>query len=236
MTIARAADRSTPRSRAYPGERRVSAQRVQYSPRSRAHPGDAGADPARRRWLLGACAWVACAGRTRAADDDPPAPRLRVDITRHGDVFDVQVSATVAVPRETAWEVLTDYDHAAQFVPGMTASRVVQRDGPIVIVEQIGAGGFLFASEIALTMRVTEFAPERVEMVAIAGALRRFGAQCTLAVTGDGGTRIEYHASFETDHWVPPLIGLPFMRSRTRAQFEAWLAEMERRANPKARS
>ncbi len=204
--------------------------------RARAHHGDVCADPARRRWLLGVGAWILCAGHVRAADETEPAPRLTVDIARHGDVFDVWVSANVAAPRETAWEVLTDYDHAAQFVPGMTASRVVQRDGPIVIVEQVGAGGFLFAPEIALTLRVTESAPERVEMIAVAGSLRRFGAQCALAMAGDTATRIEYHASFETDHWVPPLIGLPFMRSRTRAQFDAWLAEMERRANAKARS
>lgn len=176
-----------------------------------------------------AAASLAVSGAGRAADR-PVMRRLEVQVERAGEGVEVRVQALVAAPRETAWAVLTDYDHAADIVPGMTGSRVVRREGNVAIVEQTGDAGFIFAPDIALTLRVDETPPERVDMVAVAGSFRRFGAHCELEAVEPRLTRIAYRASFETEHWVPPFVGPLVMRSRVRTQFDAWLHEMERRA------
>jgi hypothetical protein len=58
-----------------------------------------------------------------AAAASPEAPSLVLE--RSGDLFTVRASAQVAARPEDVWQVLTDYDHIATFVPGITSSRVI---------------------------------------------------------------------------------------------------------------
>jgi uncharacterized protein YndB with AHSA1/START domain len=61
-----------------------------------------------------------------------------------GREYSVEGEFRAAVAPERAWKVLTDYPGIPRFVSSMKASRVIDRSGGKVLVEQRGSGGFLF--------------------------------------------------------------------------------------------
>ena len=82
----------------------------------------------------------------------------------------------------------------------------------------------------SLTLAVREVPMREVDAQAIDGDFRRFKSSYLLSsADGDGTTRIDYLASMEPKGGIPPLVGMPVMRMAMRRQFEALLAEVERR-------
>ena len=75
-------------------------------------------------------------GLVRAA----AAEAIETRIERQGEYIAVNASAVMQVDARIAWEVLSDYDNLAQFIPDMKSSRVVSRDGNRVRVEQVVPG------------------------------------------------------------------------------------------------
>jgi hypothetical protein len=69
---------------------------------------------------------------TSRASDHP----VDVRIERQGDELVIAASARLVADPATAWAVLTDYAHYRAFIPGIRASRVVERHGTVVVVEQ----------------------------------------------------------------------------------------------------
>src|SRR5207245_5185642 len=67
---------------------------------------------------------------------DAAAEAIETRIERHGEYITVSASAVMQVDARIAWEVLSDYDNLAQFIPDMKSSRVVSRSGDRVVVEQ----------------------------------------------------------------------------------------------------
>jgi hypothetical protein len=73
------------------------------------------------------------------------ADQVSVEAMRQGTAVAINAQATLKAPHALIWATLTDYDHLTGFIPGMTASRVVERrGGGVIIVEQTGAVGLLF--------------------------------------------------------------------------------------------
>src|SRR4051812_17808556 len=64
------------------------------------------------------------------------AEAFAVDTTRHGDTVQVRTRAIVKAPLALIWSTLTDYDHLAEFIPGMYKSRLIERRDKTSIVEQ----------------------------------------------------------------------------------------------------
>jgi len=64
---------------------------------------------------------------------------------------------TVDASSMTVWSVLTDYSHMPVFVAGMKQSRVVDRTGDSLTLEQIATGKFLFFSrDVRVLLKVQE--------------------------------------------------------------------------------
>jgi hypothetical protein len=63
----------------------------------------------------------------------PPA-EISVEATSQDVGVQVTAHAVVHAPAELIWQTLTDYDHLAQFVPGLDSSRVVSRQGAQLII------------------------------------------------------------------------------------------------------
>src|SRR5258706_4362193 len=57
------------------------------------------------------------------------ADAIEARIERQGEYIPVNASVLMHVDARIAWEVLSDYDHLAPFIPDMKTSRVVSRDG-----------------------------------------------------------------------------------------------------------
>ena len=81
------------------------------------------------RVLLALC--LAAGGEACAAD-------VVVAAQRDGDVLLIEASAEFEGTVAQTWQVLTDYDNLAKFVPNLTLSRVTARSVEGITVEQKG--------------------------------------------------------------------------------------------------
>ncbi len=75
-------------------------------------------------------------------------PRDKVQFTfrQEGDQYNFNGTFAVDSDQQTAWNVLTDYNHFSKFISNMNC-HVRQQDGNDLLVEQTVGGGFLFIRE-----------------------------------------------------------------------------------------
>jgi carbon monoxide dehydrogenase subunit G len=159
-----------------------------------------------------------------AADD------VSVDVDRNGSSFAVQATATIGAPVAVVWEVLTDYDHLARFIPGLSLSSVNLRSGHRLQLEQKGEARFLiFSYPIEVVLEVVESPRSSISSRAIGGNLRRMNGRYDVKNSGSG-VSLRYTGELEPAFELPPIIGTLAVRSMVEEQFGAMVAEIERRA------
>jgi len=157
------------------------------------------------------------------------AQQISIRTTGDGDFVNVSASTVMQVDPRIAWAVLTDYDHLATFIPDLTSSRVVSRDGNKVRVEQKGSVGFFFYREpINVTLELLEEPPRRITAKAIEGNIRALETRYDLQPT-DSGLKVDYAGRFEPDFVIPPLIGMPIVSRLIERRFRAMVDEIQRR-------
>ena len=176
---------------------------------------------------------------------DPAAANVhlsRFDVTRDAGGYRIDASAELDADQDVVWETLTDYEKLPQFVPGIRGVRVLEtreQDGKQrLLIEQSGEFRFLFfARRIAVLLDVEQHPRNRVEaralprpraMDATEENLNQFEGTYTLLPI-PGGIRLEYRARFTPEFDLPPILGPLAVRRTMQAQFEAMLAEIERR-------
>ncbi|SEB13566.1 SRPBCC family protein [Variovorax sp. YR216] len=163
-------------------------------------------------------------------------PQVEIETNGQGDDITVTASAEMLVDARIAWDVITDYDHLAEFIPYMRSSRVVQRDADRVVIEQTGMFSFLFYKQrVQAQLAVVESPPRRVMAHAVGGNLREMEGRYTLEKLPAGTVRLSYSARLVPDFAVPPLIGKAVMRTVLADQFSAMVREIERRDAEKER-
>ncbi|TMH41632.1 MAG: cyclase [Betaproteobacteria bacterium] len=163
-------------------------------------------------------------GLVRAA-----AETTETRIERQGEYITVKASALMQVDARIAWEVLSDYDNLAQFIPDMKSSRVVSRSGNRVQVEQKGEFGFFFYRQpVDVLLEVLEVPPHRIDARRIAGNIRELETRYELG-TSAAGVRFDYSGRFIPDFSLPPLIGMPIVRRIVERRFRAMVEEIARR-------
>lgn len=170
------------------------------------------------------CAFLlSCANAAQAADD------LSVETTRRDDALEVACRAILDAPYDLVWETLTDYEHLAEFIPGMRRSRVTERRGALVIVEQSGEAGFLFFSfPIEATLASTERPPHALEVRLLKGTLKRLEGAYRIEPQAGGRILLTWSGTIEALS-MPPLLGELVMRSVIADQFHGMVREIERR-------
>ena len=155
------------------------------------------------------------------------AAEISVQTTRHGDSFEVNASAEIAVSVAEAWKVLTDYDRLAEFIPGMLESRVVSRDGSNVVVDQRGETSLLFLTfPMRVRLAIEERPYDRVVSTAIAGNLKELHGVYHLESRGTG-LQLRYEGKFTPDFGFPPLLGTLIVRTTVERRFSAMVHEIE---------
>ncbi len=143
----------------------------------------------------------------------------------------IQVHAQLVTPAtpDMVWQVLTDYDHLAEFIPDMRSSRTISAPGLPVQVEQKGSASFMFFSfPLIVVFEIDDHSPADLHFHSISGNLRDMTGHYRLTPL-DNGTRIQYAARFQPDFHVPPLISGAIMRREIERQFDGLLLEIERR-------
>jgi hypothetical protein len=169
-------------------------------------------------------ALAAAPGLVRAA-----ANEIETHVERQGEFIACDASVLMRVDPRIAWDVLSDYDGLARFIPDMKTSRVVSRDGNRVLVEQKGEFGFFFYRQaVDVTLEVLEQPPLRIDAHRIAGNIKDLETRYELKVS-DAGVKLTYTGRFIPDFSVPPLFGMPMVRRVIERRFRAMVEEIERR-------
>jgi hypothetical protein len=174
--------------------------------------------------LRAALAFVAMLSPMAAACAD-----VAVHVKRQSGAFNVEASAELEADIPTAWAVLTDYDHLAEFIPDMRSSRVLSRDGSRAEVEQKGEARLLFmAYPIDVLLAVTEYPHHRIVSRAVAGNFREMRGEYRLE-PDSGRVLLRYTGRMMPDFEVPPLLGALLLRRHVGRTFGALVREIERR-------
>jgi len=163
------------------------------------------------------------AWNARAAED------ILVESIRRDDALEIVCRATLDAPLEIVWQTLTDYEHLPEFVPGMRSSRVIERRGAEVVVEQSGEARFLFLTHpIEVTVVSTERPPKALEVSLLKGNLKQFHGAYRIERQGALRILLTWAGTIEALS-MPPLIGEMLMRSSIEDQFRGMVGEIERR-------
>lgn len=84
--------------------------------------------------------------------------------------LDTQVKST----EKTLWDLMTDFNHQAQFLPYMTLSEVIGKEGNNLLVNQAGTIHILFWSfTMRMKQRVTEDPPGHIHFQTIEGDFKK---------------------------------------------------------------
>lgn len=163
------------------------------------------------------------------------AEEVSVQVLRSENTYQVESNQMVAVDQRVAWQVLTDYDNLASFVPGMRSSRVVSAAGEPLLLEQKGESGFLlFRVPIEVVSRVEETPQRSIRFQSVGGNLTNQKGEWALA-RHDHATRVSYRASITPGFTPPPLIGPAIIGRDVRIMVESVAREMLRRADATGR-
>jgi carbon monoxide dehydrogenase subunit G len=154
---------------------------------------------------------------------------IKVAVAVDGDAVETDVSFSVHATPQQVWQVLTDFDHMAQFVSTLSSSRVLEQNGNQLKVAQsgkAGSGPLLFAFD---SVREIDLAPYlQIHSHLLSGSMKQLDGTTELSAQGEM-TDIHYHAKGVSSSWIPPLIGKNFIADQTLAQFSALRQEILRR-------
>ena len=106
-----------------------------------------------------------------------------------------QISAKIRIPHsvEQVWQILTDYDHLADFIPSLSRSRRIQHPEGGIRIEQIGTQALLrvkFCARVVLDM--VEKMPHQLDFQMVEGDFKSFCGNWTLQPLANGSTELCY--------------------------------------------
>jgi len=197
--------------------------------RCTSHPGR----PARCAGLAVLLFFAGPSQRAAAAED------LSVSARSVGPVVAIDARATIRAPLRLIWETLTDYDHLASFIPGITSSRVIGRQGDRTLIAQSGVADILFFKyPIEIVGESTPRPPFAIDLRLVSGNLRRLDGHYRIDPVGAGDERyvLRWNGLIEPSIALPGVIELPLLRANVSDQFAGMVKEIERRAAAAAAS
>ena len=158
------------------------------------------------------------------------ASDIVVHVKKNGEIIIVDVEMKVQASPLTTWDVLTDYDHMAQFVGNVQSSKITDRKGNTLVVAQKSGTAFGLLKFSFDNVREVELVPHReIRSNLISGDMKASAFTTRIMSDGGGVTRVVNHGEFVPTMWVPPVIGTAFLESETRRQFHELRNEIMRR-------
>jgi hypothetical protein len=177
-----------------------------------------------------------------APEESPNADGLlEIDVKRRAGhdypIFDLQARASVRATIQRSWQVLTDYDREADFVPNLISSRLVARDDRTCVIEQEGYGQFLFIKQaIHLLVRAQETPFSNIAVTLVKGNMHEYHANWGLstlpepadAAPDNNQTQIIYTATIAPTFYIPSLFGAALMKRDLHNMIAAVVKEIEK--------
>lgn len=193
--------------------------------------------PARAAALLAIPILLLAAFEAVAGNGQVAEPVIVVRSPSSG-VYDMRASIAIPAPPRAVWNVVTDYDHLADFMPHFEESRTISRGDDSVVVRQKGGSSFIVTRHIALTLVFHEFPPDSATFRMLEGSIERYAGVWRFEPLGSGGvdsTRLEYEVEVGKFH-IPGLIFRHVMTRDMGEMMPAIAREVARRAATRAMS
>jgi len=182
--------------------------------------------PPSARWAVTALVIWLVAGSVGAATE---GPIRSIDIVQESGGYVANVVMFAPVPASVAWEVLTDFEHMAAWVPNVRESKVIAGETNTVTVEQQGVAKFGIASFPYTSVREMQLDPQRtVHSTQIKGSMRRLESLMTLLPEGND-TQLTYHLEMVPAGLAAAVLSKDFLKHELSEQFTAIVGEMVRR-------
>jgi uncharacterized protein YndB with AHSA1/START domain len=203
--------------------------------------------------ILGILLPIATWGQTPWVDDrtvqqelaDGQVP-VRIVLDGAESRFRVRAAIRINASPETVWQVLTDCEHAASFIPGVKRCRRIQSspDGSWEIIEEKAKYSWLMPP-ITCVFRAAYKRPQRIDFRRIAGDLKAEEGDWVLAdeasdptpLSGSAPaqapretTLVEYEFYVDPGFWIPPVL----LRHSLRSELPAALKAVRKRAESTA--
>ncbi len=158
-----------------------------------------------------------------------PETVLSVKATQLGETITVDATLVVGVSLNTAWEVLTDFDHMASILENLASSEVLSRNGNLWIIRQKGVARYGFLSFPFESDREIYLEPmKRILARNLSGTLKRMDSEANLAFQ-DQAVQLLYHAEIVPDSLLGRFFGATFVRHEVEEQLQKMATEMRRR-------
>ncbi|MBU6228962.1 MAG: SRPBCC family protein [Cyanobacteria bacterium REEB459] len=140
------------------------------------------------------------------APSGPAQPQVSIRTESSGQHQRRILAATeIATSPERVWQVLTDYDNLASFIPNLSLSQRLRHPQGGIRLEQIGSQCFLslrFCARVVIDM-VEEF-PHRLKFTLVEGDFRQFQGEWRLQSASTG---LATYLSYELR--LAPAWGMP---------------------------
>lgn len=116
----------------------------------------------------------------------------------------VNRSALVRHTPKQMFDLVNDFEHYPEFLPGCRRSRLIERDEAHLIGEMtLGRAGI----EHSFTTRNDLFEPERIELSLVKGPFKRLKGRWQFTPMGEGSCRVSLELEFE---FANRLLGMAF--------------------------
>lgn len=107
-----------------------------------------------------------------------------------------QVVATGNI--ETAWEVITDYDNFARFLPNIKLSKVIDQQGDRIVFEQVNVVDlWLFKQEFAIQIEAIKSKPNKVDFQIVDGDLKKLIGRWGIEAVSPGKILVSHAVEVE---------------------------------------
>lgn len=179
------------------------------------------------------CLLMLCCAPVLAETPRADAARLKVGVKRievdTERMYEVSANAVVQAAPAVVWKTLTSYERMTEFVPDLSACRVLSRNGNEVIIEQQGMARFLFMSNsIHLVVRAMEKPMTSIDIDLISGDMRHYEARWSLVPMPDtGGTRILFSSRLMPGFYVPGMLGTTMIKGDIERMMTAVMARID---------
>jgi len=189
--------------------------------------------PGLRHWLL-----LLVTSATIATGADAalaPDTDIEVRASKDGDIVVVDVDMSVSATQSEVWNVLTDYEHMAEFIGNLESSAVISRTGNTLDVMQKGTAHYgLLSFPFQTVRRIVLMPPHEIQSRIMSGEMT--GSEIVTRIDGDGPlTQVSVRSRYVPTIWLPPLIGPAVIASETRKQWFTLREEVLRRRAPAVR-
>jgi ribosome-associated toxin RatA of RatAB toxin-antitoxin module len=155
--------------------------------------------------------------------------KVAVVVASSGEAFIIDATVDVPVAPRTAWDVMTDFEHMANFVGNLKSSQVIAANGNTLIVRQDGVAHFGLLSFAFASEREIRLEPmARIAARQVSGTAKSMASEAKIIPTTEG-VKIKYYAETVIDSALARAFGASFLRHEVEEQFLGMGREMLRR-------